>query len=269
MKHRRHLSCALVILAIVGSAAGVLAEEDSRPLVVIDPGHGGSRAGARTVEGAQEKAIVLAVARHAARVLGKSARVVFTREEDRDVSLPERVALANRLGARVFVSVHANWSMVAARRGVETYILSAEASDHEALALVHLENEEDEGGEGGFGGAAPKNGGDLDFILGDLERTTAHQDSAALAKRIQDRLGRVRALGPSRGLRQAPFLVLRGAEMPAALVELGYLSNKSQGLALNSAAVQKETGRALAEAITAFLRERSLRRASVEGKEVN
>lgn len=231
-------------------------------VVVLDPGHGGIKAGAHNAEGIAEKTIVLSVAKHAQTILEKAGvKVVLTRDSDRDVALPDRVAYANRIGARVFVSIHANSSPVTARAGAETYILSAEPSDDEAAAVVHLENEEPAAdAEGGFGGGAPAKD-DLGFILGDLARASAHQDSAALAKQIQDRVGRIRSLAPSRGLRQAPFLVLRGAEMPAALVELGYLSHPRQGAALAMTSVQKSAGEAIAKGVLAFLENRKTRAA--------
>jgi N-acetylmuramoyl-L-alanine amidase len=243
-------------LALAPQAA--FAEE---PIVVIDPGHGGAKGGAKTLEGTYEKAIVLSVAKHAEALIEKSgARVVLTREGDRDVPLPDRIAIANKLSAQIFVSIHANSSPVSSRHGVETYILSPESSDDEAAAVVHLENEEGplEDLEPGFGGTPPKEN-DLAFILGDLTRASAHRDSAGLAKLIQDRLGQVKSLAPSRGLRQAPFLVLRGATMPAALVEIGYLSHSKQGAALASSAVQKAAGEAIARAVIAFLAERRAR----------
>lgn len=254
----------LALLAVASIAAPDAAA--AKPaLVILDPGHGGEKTGAKNAAGTAEKTIVLSVARHAEAALIKAGVAVeLTRDGDRDVDLRDRVAMANGLAARVFVSIHANSSPVSARHGVETYILSPEASDEEAAAVVHLENEEGESVEGGFGGAAPKGEGDLGFILGDLARASAHQDSAALAKQIQDRLGSVKSLAPSRGLRQAPFLVLRGAQMPAVLVELGYLSNPRQGSALALSSVQKAAGEAIARGVLAFLGQQKARGAEGE-----
>lgn len=247
----------LSILALCAVAA--------QPLVVLDPGHGGDKAGARTPAGVAEKTVTLAVAQHAQAALAASGvRVVLTRTEDVDVALADRVAHANAVGADVFVSVHANWSPVASRVGAETYILSPDATDGDAAAVMHFENDEEGGavpgtpvpgtpptGSGGAG-AAP-GASDLDLILGDLARMEAHKDSAALAKLLQTKVAAVAGLGPNRGLRQAPFLVLRGAKMPAALVELGYLSSPRQGGVLASATAQKAAGEAIASAVKAFL----------------
>lgn len=223
------------------------------PLVVLDPGHGGEKAGARTPAGVDEKVVTLAVTKQAEAILAASGiRVLLTRTEDVDVPLADRVAQANAAGADVFVSVHANWSPVASRVGAETYILSPDASDGDAAAVMHFENDE-EGGAVPSAAAGADKSSDLDLILGDLARMEAHKDSAALAKLLQNKVSAVAGLGPNRGLRQAPFLVLRGARMPAALVELGYLSSPRQGAVLASASAQKGAGEAIAAAVKAFL----------------
>mgnify|MGYP000747418003 CR=1 FL=1 len=219
------------------------------PHVVLDAGHGGEKTGAKNAAGVYEKTITLAVAKQAKKTLEAAGFVVtMTRGDDTHVKLPDRVAMANAVGADVFVSIHANWAATPTRSGAETYILSPDASDGDAASLMHLENEEDEKLP-----AAAEQKSDLDLILGDLARMTAHKDSAALAKHLQTRVANVGGLGPNRGLRQAPFLVLRGADMPAALVELGYLSHARQGDVLATSSAQKAAGDAVANAIKAFL----------------
>jgi N-acetylmuramoyl-L-alanine amidase len=235
------------------SPSGSPAASDG-PLVVVDAGHGGDKTGAKTRAGVNEKDVTLAVARAAkAKLEALGFRVIMTRDDDVDVKLADRILRANRERAAVFVSIHANWSPVPSRSGVETYILSADASDEDAQAVLHLENDE---GEADTGGGKRADGGDLSFILGDLERTQAHQDAAKLAKAVQAAVSGVKGLGPSRGLRQAPFLVLRGAEMPAILVELGYLSNAAQGALLAGEATQQAAGEAVARGVAAFAKAR-------------
>ncbi len=257
-----------LVAALVGLTAPTRAhagaEPDASPvaspvaagrLVVVDAGHGGAKTGAKTRAGVNEKDVTLAVARAARDALvALGFRVIMTRDEDVDVKLADRILLANRERAAMFVSIHANWSPVSGRSGVETYILSADASDEDAQAVLHLENEEGEAAAPGAG--TRTDGGDLAFILGDLERSQAHQDAAKLAKTVQAAVAGVKGLGPSRGLRQAPFLVLRGAEMPAILVELGYLSNATQGELLASAATQRAAGEAVARGVAAFAKAR-------------
>jgi N-acetylmuramoyl-L-alanine amidase len=229
-------------------ATMVLCAVAQAPLIVLDPGHGGEKPGARTPAGVAEKQVTLAVAQHAGELLTAAGlRVILTRTEDVDVPLADRVALANAQGAAVFVSIHANWSPVASRVGAETYILSPDASDEVAEALLHAE-------ESGEPLPTREHASDLGFILDDLDRSAAHQESAHLARHLQDHLGRVSAAGPSRGLRQAPFRVLKGAEMAAALVEVGYLSHPTQGRALAGPKGQKAAGAALARGILSYLR---------------
>lgn len=255
-------------LAVAGAS---VVEAAGPKVVVLDPGHGGRVGGTHTPTGVAESAIVLGIARTARDLLEREGvKVVMTRDEDRDLALDDRVAIANGARAAVFVSVHSNYAPLPERCGTETYILAPSASDDASAELVHLENEgsggagrRDEdfgGGAGGIGGAGAGgaggegDGGAVDLILADLARMSAHKDSARLAREIQDNVGKVQGLSPSRGLRQAPFKVLRGAKMPAVLVEVGYLSHPAQGAMLATTAGQRMAGEALARGILRFLK---------------
>lgn len=236
----------LLVAALVVAPCLVAA----RPVVVLDPGHGGLKTGAKSESGILEKDVCLGIARSTAAVLRRAGvRVHLTRQTDVDLPLHARVAVANERRAAAYVSIHNNWAPVPERRGVEVYVLSAHASDAIASALLHAE-EEGVGDEEVFGGGAAS---DIDFILNDLDRSAAHRWSARLARRVQDALARVKGLGPSRGLRQAPFQVLQGARMPAVLVEVGYLSHARQARFLGSRRGQRAAGRALARGILRFL----------------
>ncbi len=227
------------------------------PVVVLDAGHGGERAGARSEDGLEEKAVTLGVARQARAALERAGlRVVMTRDADVHVDLAARTAIANRAGAAAFVSIHVNSAPAEGQRGCETYVLSARASEDVSAALVDLEN--DGGGSGGgdeddFGGGTDA---DLPRILADLRRQAAHERSARLAGAVQAHVGAVPALGPSRGLRQAPFAVLRRARVPAVLVELGYMTHAAQARSLGTAGAQRAAGEALARGILEFLAHR-------------
>ncbi|MCA9555564.1 MAG: N-acetylmuramoyl-L-alanine amidase [Myxococcales bacterium] len=236
-------------LAVLAASLVVSATAWAGPTVVLDPGHGGDKTGTRNADGVFEKDITLRIARYAqAALTSKGVQVVLTRSGDEPMTLAARTAVAKARRAAVFVSIHNNSAPVPERRGVETYILSAHASDEVAEALLHAE-ESDEPTP-----VAAESGSDLDFILDDLSRTAAHEDSARLARHIQDHLGKVSAAGPSRGLRQAPFQLLKEAEMAAVLVEVGYLSHPVQGRALAGARGQKAAGDALARGILSYLR---------------
>lgn len=215
--------------------------------VILDPGHGGEETGTQSANGVLEKTVVLKISRYAAQILkAKGVSVRMTRTADTDRSLPSRPKLANQRGARVFVSVHANWSPVPSRRGLEVYVIAADSADAEVARLVER--------EGAHGGKPAAGGSDLSAILGELKLTKAHEDSGRLARRLEASLKQLPGLSPSRGLRQAPFAVLKGARMPAVLVELGYLSNPAQARYLNSDAGQRAVGRKLAQGILRFLR---------------
>lgn len=239
---------AVMIGAILVAVLATRIAEAASPLVVLDPGHGGEESGTRSASGTEEKALALAMAARVRAYLTRAGlRVKLTRSDDRTLSLGYRPELAHRLGADVFVSIHLNHASDPERRGWETYVLSAEASD--ALTRQLLSREEG----AAPAPAGPASGTDLDLILGDLHRTAAQADSARLAHLIQTEAGKDPSLGPSRGLRQAPFTVLAGARIPAVLVEAGYLSNEVQAKYFEGRRGQRAVARAIAAGILRFL----------------
>ncbi len=227
----------------LGSSVPVTAAAVQRAgqLVVIDPGHGGEDQGAQGAGGVLEKTVTLAVARLIAerlRAVGVDARL--TRDGDDTLPLRERTALANRLRADAFISIHANASPARGARGAETYYMSADASDPVAAAAAEREN-------------APAEDSTLGLILWDLAHVANLNASARLAREIQDRLNVVHGIA-SRGIKQAPFVVLTGATMPAALVEIGFLSHPEEGQLVSQPDTQARIADALAAAVVAFLR---------------
>ncbi|MEE2903082.1 MAG: N-acetylmuramoyl-L-alanine amidase [Myxococcota bacterium] len=235
----------------------ILAGVMGMPTVVLDPGHGGPHAGAVSASGTVEKDVALRVSKYARQTLEKEGyRVLLTRDKDKYIRLRNRTSFANRNKADVFVSVHANSSPAEARRGSETYVLSAIASEDVSASKVRLENEEQDAdkvlNEEEFGGGKRAHKA-IDGILRDLKKDVSHKRSARLAKAIQESLSTVPALTPSRGLRQAPFLVLKGARMPAVLVEIGYLTHAVQGRQLATRETQRAAGRAIALGIISYL----------------
>lgn len=219
------------------------------PRVVLDAGHGGEQDGARGVK-QKEKELTLQVTQRVKKALEGRAEVILTRDRDLDLKLSERVTFSNQKRADVFVSIHAN-SMPTRRarartHGVETYFLSLQASGEQASRTAAKEN-----GEEGLG--APSQSGDaLSFILEDLARQGAHQDSSRLAESVHT--GLVKATeAKDRGVHQAPFFVLAGVEAPAILVEIGYLTHPEEGVRLASAEYQEKVARALADGVVAFL----------------
>jgi len=237
-------------------------------LVVIDPGHGGDKDGAIGPNQLKEKDAALAISLALRTQLeARGHAVVLTREADLSLGLRERIQLANEQRADLFVSVHLNSLPLGARRervhGVETYFLSSEASDADAAALAQKENSDDEQ-DGGL-----EAGGALDAILADLARNEAHAGSSRLAYLLHSHLLQG-VPSRDRGVRQAPFAVLRGAEMPAVLVEVGYISHPEEARRLGDPVEQLRIAEALADGVDAFHREvfeRILPQAHAAGRE--
>lgn len=221
-------------------------------MVVLDAGHGGKfpHDGAHGAHGLLEKNVVLAVAQKTKELLeAQGATVLLTRESDLDVSLADRARIANDAGADLFLSIHCN-SMETREdrkvtRGVETYFLSPDPTDAEAKMLAELEN----GGPESI--PLPKATNAVIGILADLALGQARNDSAALAEIIQHHVIRG-TWAQSRGVRQAPFLVLSGTKMPSALVEIGFISHPDESRLLAKTAYQDKVATALSNAVRDF-----------------
>lgn len=211
--------------------------------IVIDPGHGGKEVGAIGPSGLMEKDLTLQIARKVAAQLQAQTgvRVILTRDGDEQVPLEQRTAIANRYQADLFLSIHLNAARVAGARGSETYFLSLDATD--AAASMAAERENSAGGVRG--------GDDLDFILWDLAHTASVRDSSRFAEMVQEEMNRISGI-TNRGVKQAPFKVLVGATMPAALVELAFISNPEEEAKLGSDAFQNELAGAVVAAVTRF-----------------
>jgi N-acetylmuramoyl-L-alanine amidase len=220
-------------------------------VVVLDPGHGGEQLGARSPGGALEKDVVLQIARRLRPKLEQQgARVVLTRTGDLTVPLTTRAVLANGLKADLFISIHLNSMPTAATRrlseGVETYFLSADASDANAAAAAARENADRAAGE-----PLPDPGDPVAGILQDLEATAALDGASRAAYALHDQL--VKGLGvEDRGVKQAPFYVLAGARMPAVLLEVGFISHPAESARLLTAAHQEKIAAAIAAGVKAW-----------------
>lgn len=218
-------------------------------VVVLDPGHGGRSPGARGSTGTVEKELVLRVAEKLKTRLedGLGIKVVLTRTADYYVGLKERTAIANNNRGDLFLSIHANATFRRDIEGYETYYLNMRSTDKQALSYAELENKA-LGVKGGEDDKAL-----LEAILWDMAQNAYIQESSELASMVQRRIvGELR--GRDRGIRQAPFAVLMGARMPAALVEIGYISNPEQEVRLNRASHQDQIATALYRAIEDFHR---------------
>ncbi len=195
--------------------------------VMLDAGHGGHDPGAMAF-GLQEKDLTLGIARHLRDLIKQrhpGLRVGMTREDDATITLAKRPQLAKAFGADLFVSIHLNANPQERFRGVETYFLNL-TSDASALQVAAREN-----------ATSQKKVSDLNVILLDLLRDTNILESSKLAEALQT--GLVSALKPDHGVRnlgvkQAPFMVLIGAEMPSVLVEAGFVTNRAESRLLQN-----------------------------------
>ncbi len=222
-----------------------------RPLVVLDPGHGGKDAGTISIGGSgtdgYEKTVVLAIARAAAVELrrGGQVRVKLTRDDDVFVPLNGRVAIARREHADLLVSVHADSAPNPSARGASVYTLSETASDAVAARLAARENR-----SGSVPGIDVSAAPDVGDVLITMTQRSTMNISAGFAETLANSLGD--AVG-FRGEfhRFAGFLVLKAADVPAVLIETAYLSNADDAALLQSAEGQKRIGAAIARAIEA------------------
>jgi N-acetylmuramoyl-L-alanine amidase len=225
---------------------------DGRPLIVIDPGHGGPDTGTVASSGEMEKTIVLEFAQALHDKLEKSGkyRVAMTRTDDRFVALGERVRMARKEGAALFVSIHAD--ALAARgegdvRGATVYTVSDTATDAEAARLAESENRAD-AIAGVDLSAEPEEVAD---ILIDLTQRETKNFSAHFARTVVKEL-KVAAKLHKHPLKSAGFKVLKAPDVPSVLIELGYVSNKQDLKLMTSEAWRARTSEAVAQAVNAF-----------------
>lgn len=214
--------------------------------MVLDAGHGGQDAGARGPKGLKEKDAVLSLSKALAKRLEEAGlQVALTRADDTFIPLWERAKLANEQGADLFVSLHLNAARAKAARGSEVYFLSLSGEDEEAEALARTEN---------GGPEAPPVGPEnvVASILDDLAQKAFLEDSERLAVEVQTQLNRLAGI-KERGVKQAPFVVLRSAAMPAVLVETAFISNPKEELKLKDPAFVDQVAQAIAKGVRSYL----------------
>ncbi len=232
----------------------------SKPLVVIDPGHGGVDPGAIAANGAYEKNITLAVAKEVKKILEQEGkyRVKLTRESDIFIKLPDRVRIARQAGADLFISLHADTIGRSAVRGASVYTLSDKASDAETAKLAARENAADD--------LVNVNVGEVDSdvagILLDLVTRDTMNQSRVLAETVVSTFrGKGVSMLPQRPHRSAGFAVLKAPDVPSVLIELGFLSNKIEAKNLSDPGYRRKLGRAVADVIHRYFTDTSKRAA--------
>jgi N-acetylmuramoyl-L-alanine amidase len=210
--------------------------------IVVDAGHGGKDPGAVGPSGVFEKKVVLALAKVLAKKLEKelNCEVIMTRTGDTFLELEERTAIANKVGADLFISIHANANRNRRARGIETYYLNF-SKNAAAVEVVARENK-----------TSLKQVGDLELILMDLLANSKINESSRLASEIQKamvknlkRHYKVKDLG----VRQGPFYVLLGATMPSVLVETAFISNRTEEKLLTNRKYQERAADAIVKGV--------------------
>ncbi len=260
--------------ALVLGSATAQAEVASPFLVVIDPGHGGNDHGTLYESGGKrwaEKDVTLALAQETALQLrSMGMKVQLTRKDDSDLPLPERTRIANRLKADIFISIHMNGApglKDSSAHGVETYILN-NTSDESSKRIARLENSILTPPAAGPVAQGAESGLDVALILKDLRLDSNLSESKRLACNVQTGLAKAttrsitipdgKTLEPatytaqSRGVKQALFHVLLGADMPGILVEAGFLDHPRDRSFVVAPSGRIAIGRAIAQAAQRF-----------------
>ena len=227
------------------------ARRAGKRLVVVDPGHGGKDPGA-TANGVREKDINLGIGLALEEVLrSRGFEVQMTRRTDVYLKLQERTDIANQANADVFVSVHANaLPSLKNTAGFEIYLMAL-PTDKDALALAKIENREYVEEKSGSSAAVDRRTELLLRILGDMQQNNKISESTELAEALF-KAGKLRGI-PMKRVAQAPFFVLRGAGMPAVLLETGFVTNLNEAKLLAHPGYQRRIAEAMAEGIVNYL----------------
>ena len=232
----------------------------SRPVIVIDPGHGGLDPGTVATGGLLEKNVVLSVSRHLRDLLARSGRytVVITRSSDVYVSLDQRLRISQQNAADLFISVHADAvpeeNLAQAVRGASIYTLSEQASDEQARRLAERENSADI--KAGLESKTSDNRGEVRTILIDLLRRETDDFSAHFRGLVAGELRKNISLSRE-PQRAAAFKVLKQLHSPSVLIELGYMSNGEDQKMLRSTEWQQQVASSIAAAVDTYFASRT------------
>ncbi len=218
--------------------------------IVIDPGHGGRDAGAVGYnKRVLEKNIALSIAKRLAKKIRQKigCEVILTRTSDQFIALEERTAIANTKNADLFISLHTNAHKDKRAYGIETYFLNI-ATDEDAILVAQREN-----------AASRKNISDLQTILNDLMQNSKINESSRLAALVQrniyKHMKKKYSKVKNKGVKQAPFYVLLGADMPSILIETSFISNKRECSRLTRADYQNDLSESIANGIRKYIME--------------
>ena len=210
--------------------------------VVIDAGHGGHDTGTMGPSGYAEKELVLDVATRLKQLIetGLGAEVVMTRSDDSFVPLEARTAIANQQASDLFISIHANSSRVQSVRGVETFFLNF-TSSREALETASREN-----------AASERTIHELQDLVKKIMLRDKVEESREFAEHIQRAMAGRKGSGADRGVKQAPFVVLIGANMPSILAEICFISNPQEERLIKTAQHRQAIAESLFEGVRSY-----------------
>ena len=217
--------------------------------VVLDPGHGGSNTGTPGSHGVYEKYLTLPIALKVEALLRKrtNTKVTLTRRSDTFVGLRDRTRIANKAKGDLLLSIHCNASLRERSHGLEVYFLSNDSSTEEIAR--HVAREQEGHHAGAAGAPSTKNTpASVKQLIAEAQMHRSHQDAEQAAVIMLDRLHK-RLKAPRRGVFQAPFAVLKEAEMPALVVEVGFLTHKREGKRLLTDTYQNKIAEGIYEAI--------------------
>lgn len=234
-----------------------LPKEQRRIVVAVDPGHGGEDPGAIGPSGVREKDVVWGVSRELARLIGEDAafEAVLTRTGDYYIGLRQRVEVARKARADLFISIHADAYRLPQPRGSSVYVLSQRgASSESARWLADTENRADL--IGGVEGVLTLGDKDetLAGVLVDLSMTATLSESLKAGSRVLSNLGQINRLH-KRDVEQAGFLVLKSPDMPSMLIEAGFISNPQEEQRLRDRAYQRQVAAQIASAVKDYFRD--------------
>lgn len=223
----------------------------TQKIIMLDPGHGGADPGAISKNGHYEKDLTLKMALETKKLLEKEGyKVVLTRDRDVFISLRGRIEKAHRSNADLFISIHADSAKNTSARGLSVYTISENASDKEAAALAERENKADII----LGMDLVEYQPEVGNILIDLAKRETMDKSAVYATHVVNEMKKNIKLVPN-AHRFAGFVVLKSPNIPSVLVELGYLSNRSEERQLQKASYRRELGKALVRAVNHYFKE--------------
>lgn len=231
------------------SKSSAVSKSNSKKIIVLDPGHGGQDPGAIGVSGVYEKNITLAMARELKKILEKDGdyKVYLTRNRDVFIPLRERVKIARRYKADLFLSIHADSALNKNAKGLSVYTLSETASDKEAAALAERENKADVIAGLNF---AEHSKEVSDILINLAQRETMNRSSEFANFMVQEMRKSVKLLDNTH--RFAGFAVLKAPDVPAVLLEMGYLSNRTEEKLLRQESYRRKLAKSASAAIDRY-----------------